>query len=388
MFRFISNKLKENLKISYDGKTPIQVLYGPRRVGKSTLLKNAFPNAKYINIEEGEYIDILNSRDPLKLKAIAENKSNILILDEFQRLEDPGLIAKVFFDSVSDIKLILSGSSSIEIANKASESIGGRANFLKLYPLTVFEKQIQNNKLSENFSLEDLTSENNLEYLEILRYGLYPKPFEIDVEQYLYNLIDTFLLKDLIYLDIIRNTKVIKELLTLLAYQIGQKVNYTEIASRLQIDRATVRNYISLLESLFIIFTLRPYRNKRRDEIGLEEKVYFYDIGIRNALINNFTPLNLRQDAGNLFENFIIAEVLKLNDYFDKRYELRYWRTKSGSEVDLVLTSALQPVEVYEIKLKDQKIKQTFVQTYPETEKVKILTSTNYLQELYKMFIK
>lgn len=390
MFRFLASQLKANLHKDYgDGRSPIQVLYGARRVGKSTLLKNTFPHAKYINIEVGEYIDILNSRNIDAIRSLVPQtpgSSDILILDEFQRLENPGLIAKIIFDELPHIRLILSGSSTIEITNKASESMAGRAIFLTLFPLSIFEKCIQDGQISE----ADFTSKNidvvklNPTLLEALRFGLYPLPSPtLDQSEYLQTLIDSSISKDIIYLDVVKNTKVIQDLLVLLAGQIGQLVNYSEIANRLGIDRQTVQKYIQVLEKLFIIFTLKPYRNKRRDEIGLAEKVYFYDVGIRNALMRDFKPVTLRTDVGFLFENFIIAEIIKSVHYFGLNVDLRYWRTKSGSEVDLVFVRGSEPVRAFEIKYGQGAFPRSFTNTY--TIPTQVIHSNNYLSELISL---
>jgi predicted AAA+ superfamily ATPase len=207
----------------------------------------------------------------------------------------------------------------------------------------------------------------------------------IDKAQYLEGLIESSLTKDIFYLDTIRNTKVIKDLLILLAYQIGQVVNYTDIAQRLGITRVTVKKYVDLLEKLFIIFTIRPFRSKRRDEIGLAEKVYFYDVGVRNALIGQFEPPNIRADLGHLFENYVIAECVKLNDYFHRKYELRYWRTKGGSEIDLVLVRGLEPVAAFEIKYSNGAVSSAFKDTYSLTPQ--LITSTNFVSILSQTFI-
>lgn len=386
MFRYLQRQLQKDLAQDYGGKPPIQVLYGARRTGKSTLLKNTFPEATYIDVEKGEYIPLLNSRDTDKIQGILSTRSRILILDEFQRLTDPGLIAKVIFDHMPNVALILSGSSAIEISNKATESMAGRALFHRLYPLSYFEKMAQDGLLSDPYHLSESDHTLTVHLPEILRYGLYPLPSTmIDKAQYLEGLIESSLTKDIFYLDTIRNTKVIKDLLILLAYQIGQVVNYTDIAQRLGITRVTVKKYVDLLEKLFIIFTIRPFRSKRRDEIGLAEKVYFYDVGVRNALIGQFEPPNIRADLGHLFENYVIAECVKLNDYFHRKYELRYWRTKGGSKIDLVLVRGLEPVAAFEIKYSNGAVSSAFKDTYSLTPQ--LITSTNFVSILSQTFI-
>ncbi|MBC7406066.1 MAG: ATP-binding protein [Candidatus Parcubacteria bacterium] len=340
----------------------VLVLLGPRQIGKTTLLKNSFPDSTYINIEKSDYIDVLNSRDTNKIKelfdSLDKSQTKSIILDEVQRLKDPGLVAKVIYDELKEYKLIISGSSALEIANTASESLAGRKKTILMYPLSYRELQIQTNQLEPSIN-------------QIMLYGLYPGQINISSpsqkEEYLIELVDSIILKDIYYLNIVKNTKNLIAVLKLLAYQVGQLVNYSEIADRIGISRITVVDYIEILKKSYIIFTLAPYTNKRRDEIGKTEKVYFYDLGVRNALINDFSPVEYRKDYGNLFENFVIAEVMKANYYNKLRYNLNFWRTKWGSEVDLVLTKDGQHKAI-EIKTRKGKITKTFKDTYENTE--------------------
>jgi uncharacterized protein len=371
------------------------ILLGPRQIGKTTLLISTFPDAFYINLEDPEYIDVFNSRNINNIKILVESlnksNSNIWILDEVQRLKDPGLVAKVIHDQIPEIKLIISGSSALEIMNTASESLAGRKKTIYLFPLSFEELLIQKSVLNLNprvivddemrnfnFKLSD-----NKQYIENIKYsmqfGMYPELLELqtnkDRELYLSELIDSTILKDIYYLNLVKNTKNLMSVLTLLAYQVGQLVNYTDIANRIGINRQTVSDYIALLEKSFIIFTLPPYTKVRRDEIGKSEKVFFYDLGIRNALINDFSPVEFRNDYGNLFENFVIAEVFKLNKYTKANYSLHFWRTRWGSEVDLVLTKS-EKHKALEIKTRGGKITKAFIDTYPNTEEF-IITMDN-----------
>ena len=370
MYREINEKIKSELL--KDDK--VVVLLGPRQVGKTTLLKNQFPEATYINLELGNYIDIFNTRELSKINKVLNlgtdsNTKEVLILDEVQRLDDPGLVAKVIHDELKNVKLIISGSSALEIAHKASESLAGRKRSYLLYPLSFKEKLSQENKLSSNQST-NITEEIK----EAMLYGFYPELLNInsrsDKKEYLKELVDSVIMKDIYYLNLVKNTKNIISLLTLLAYQIGQQINVTELSSRIGIARATVEDYLSILKKTFIIFTLAPYTKKRRDEISKMEKVYFYDLGLRNALINDFSLPEYRRDYGNLFENFVITEFIKQNSYNDLDKKFYYWRTKWGTEVDLVATKD-DKLEAIEIKTRKGKITASFKNTYPEaTERV------------------
>lgn len=370
MYRELSSQLKEDTK-------RVLVLLGSRQVGKTTLLKNAFPNATYVNLEVGKMIDVFNSRDLAKISSVmgscTASNGVLWILDEVQRLNDPGLVAKVIHDELPDVQLIISGSSALEIANRATESLAGRKKTLHLYPLT----------LREHIQQKGIPAEDALavrqEVRDMLRYGSYPEVMNItstaEKESYLWELADALLLKDVYYLNLVKNTKNLLSMLTLLAHQIGGQVNVTDIADRVGIARNTVTEYLEILKKTFIIFTMPPFTRKRRDEVGKMEKVYFYDLGVRNALVNDFSPAELRNDYGNMFENFVVSEVLKKNQYDRSGYVLHYWRTRWGSEVDLVLTKDRQCVAI-EIKTRKGAITPAFKATYPEAHE-QVVTMEN-----------
>ena len=408
MYRILSSQLKKSTD-------RVLVLFGARQVGKTTLLKNCFPESIYINLEIGNYLEVFNSRDLKRIAQIVQlehgRKSKIWILDEVQRLNDPGLLAKVIHDEMKNVHLIISGSSSLEIANKASESLAGRKKTLTLYPLTFAEKLIQTKKLPQSFlkpgarhlhlhaanrstgsvkqSLRQKSTDNynlkfNTELKEAMQYGFYPKLLDlqskIQKEEYLLELADSIIFKDVYYLNILKNTRNLALLLKLLAYQIGQQINITELSNRLGIARQTVVDYIEILKQTFLVFTLPPYTKKRRDEIAKTEKIYFHDIGLRNALINDFSPVEFRTDYGSIFENFVISEIMKLNQYYRERFSMYYWRTKWGSEVDLVLVRD-EKYKAIEIKTRKSAITPAFKATYPEAEEF-IITMDNIVSVL------
>jgi predicted AAA+ superfamily ATPase len=195
-------------------------------------------------------------------------------------------------------------------------------------------------------------------------------------EEYLLELVDSVILKDIFYFSLVKNSKNLIALLKLLAYQIGQLVNITDLANRLSISRSTVLDYLELLEKSFLIFRLAPFTKKRRDEIGKAEKVYFYDLGLRNALIRDFSPVEFRVDYGNLFENLVVVEILKLNSYYQNYYGLNYWRTTWGSEVDLILQKD-EKLLALEIKTRNGKITPAFKSTYLQAQE-KVVTLENF----------
>ena len=199
-------------------------------------------------------------------------------------------------------------------------------------------------------------------------------------EEYLLELADSTIFKDIYYLNLVKNTRNLALLLKLLAYQIGQQINVTELSNRLGIARQTIADYIEILKQTFLIFTLPPYTKKRRDEIAKTEKIYFYDLGLRNALINDFSPVEFRTDYGSLFENFVISEIVKLNQYYRERFSLYYWRTKWGSEVDLVLVRDGK-YKAIEVKTRKGSITPAFKATYPEAEEF-VVTMDNVVSML------
>jgi len=366
---------------------------GARQVGKTTILKRIFPDACYLVADNEPVINSLERYDPAVYKQLLDTGSGVVVLDEIHKLSDPGRAAKIFFDQLPEYKLIITGSSAFNIKNKASESLAGRKVDYHLYPLSLSEYLVQNgleNALSlrpmENLLKGEKAGEIFKQYdhmallNNILVYGLYPAMQTHPSDSvYLTNLVDSVVFKDLVELSLLENKSAALSLLKLLAYQIGSLVNYAELASKLGIGARTVKRYIELFEQSFIIFTIKPYTSRKRDEIAKMPKVFFYDIGLRNALINNFEPVENRGDAGQLFENFIVSEFLKYNNYGNFGYNFNYWRTKGGSEVDLVLSKPNNDVIAVEIKSKPQRINQAFTSRYPESRMVVITKDTYWV---------
>ena len=369
----------------------VLVLLGARQVGKTTILKRTFPDAHYLIIDNEPIKNSLERYDPAVYKQLLNTASGLVVLDEIHKLSDPGRAAKIFYDQLPEYKLITTGSSVFNIKNKASESLAGRKIDYHLYPLSLSEYLVQNG-LEDSLSfypMESLLSGKKAEEIikpydhkallnNVLVYGLYPAMQSHPSDSaYLTNLIDSVVFKDLVELSLLENKSAALSLLKLLAYQIGSLVNYAELSSKLGIASRTVKRYIELFEQSFIIFTVKPYSSRKRDEIAKMPKVFFYDVGLRNALINNFEPMENRGDSGQLFENFIISEFLKYNYYGNFGYSFNYWRTKSGSEVDLVLNKPNHDTIAVEIKSKSQRTNQAFISRYPES-KIVVVSRDNY----------
>lgn len=359
----------------------VLVLLGARQVGKTTLVKRVFPTAHYLVVDNEPVKKALERYDPTVYKQLLNGDSNFVIVDEIHKLNDPGRAAKIFFDQLPQYKLIVTGSSAFNIKNKATESLAGRKIDYHLYPLTLSEHLVQNGlekALSFSFFEKLISGERLAQVIKaydaqailnnILIYGLYPAMQSHPSDPvYLTNLIDSVVFRDLVELSLLENKPAALSLLKLLAYQIGSLVNYAELATKLGIGAKTVKRYIELFEESYIIFTVKPYSNNKRDEISKMSKVYFYDLGLRNALINNFEPVDSRGDTGQLFENFIITEMYKYNYYGNFGYSFNFWRTKSGSEIDLVLNKAGSKTIAIEIKNQSRRVNQAFVARYPQS---------------------
>lgn len=371
----------------------VLVLLGARQVGKTTILKKLFPQAFFLSVDTEPVRQSLNRFDPAVYRQFIKPETKILVIDEIHLLDDPGRTAKIIHDQIPRMQLIVTGSSSFRIKNKTSESLAGRKVEYLLYPLTLTEYLYQKDIRKEmDFPvLSELEHQKTIplekHYLfnlpeivdNLLLYGLYPALVNRSNDDlYLKNLVDSVVFKDLLDLSLIENRPAALNLLKLLAYQIGSLVNFTELANRVGTDVKTIKRYFSLFEQSFIIFTLSPFSTRKRDEIGKMPKIYFYDVGLRNALISDFKPVSLRPDAGALWENFVIAEILKANYYGKFGYRLNFWRTKQGSEVDLVLQKE-DGLFALEIKSSAGRVRHAFRNRYPQALPV-IITKRNILQ--------
>jgi uncharacterized protein len=330
----ISRAIEEKLKTLLTDQRKIVLLYGARQVGKTTLIKKVLQNFQgkilEVNADELLYSEALSSRDFLKLKGMVDGY-DLLFIDEAQRIVDIGINLKILHDNLPALKIIVTGSSSLDLADRVSEPLTGRIFTNTLYPISVIEWQ--------NFAgLNDYSTSLKLE--EFLLYGMYPEIFNYhnfnQKRKYLDDLCKSYLYKDILSLGNIKYPEKLNQLLKLLAYQVGQMVSIQELSTTLQIHRDALLNYISLLEKCFVIFRLSGFSRNLRKEVVKMDKIYFCDTGIRNALINNFDSFQQRNDKGQLWENFLMAERIKVNAYRDVFANSYFWRTYSGAELDLV----------------------------------------------------
>lgn len=357
----------------------VLVIYGARQVGKSSLVKKylerrstEFPQEKHIFFN-GEDVNVQAIFSSMNLTTLHEAVDGvaIVVLDEAQVIPHVGTSLKLLVDTRPQLKIIVTGSSSFELSGQVGEPLVGRMNIITLFPL--WEKEIQDIIPNEYGVGMDLS----------LRFGRYPAVFkESNIEkkkEILVNIVNGYLLKDILAFERVKNSKIILDLLKLLAYQIGNEVSIHEIATRLSISRTTVERYLNLLEQNFIIFSLRSFAKNLRNEIRKKEKYYFYDLGIRNALVMNFDVLDVRSDRGALWENFLIVERKKRNSYIDPYKTVHFWRKVSGAEVDFVETYAdsINGYEFSVIEKQNNKSSHSWKEDYP-TATWKSIHQRNY----------
>jgi len=366
--RTVQSKIDQQLL-----QNKVIILYGARRVGKTTLVKkivDEHANARYLNCDLHEVQTALDTTNSEQLRAFL-GKYELVVLDEAQQIKNIGIILKIIHDTFEDIQLIATGSSSFELGNQLSEPLTGRSRIFHLYPVSIFE-------LSSYF--------DNIELLArlptILRYGLYPEVFNMsneDAEEELENIASNYLYKDVLQFESIRHPDILLNLLRALALQIGNEVSYNKLSNMLDINLKTVKRYIDLLKKAFVLFELSAFSTNKRNEINKGKKYYFYDIGIRNAVLNNFNQIELRQDVGALWENFCVMERVKYQRNRRKKINFFFWRNYNQLEVDFIEESNGE-MKALEFKYSaKRKIKppRDFIEKYPDT-KFEVINSTNF----------
>jgi uncharacterized protein len=344
----------------------VLIIYGPRQVGKTTIITSFLEQFKgKYRTYTGDSIttqEIFSSQRLEKLKEHVEDL-DLLFIDEAQNIKNIGINLKIIIDAYPNLIIVVTGSSSFELAGQVGEPLMGRNILLNLYPLT--DSEI---RASEYF---DPTT--HLDYL--MRFGSYPEVIlKVTVEEKIAkikNLTESFLLKDILKFENLKKPEILLNLLRTLAYQIGSEISIHKISKELGVSSKTVERYIDLLEQSFVVFRLKSYNNNLRTEIRKKSKLYFYDLGIRNAIINDFTETNIgtnglaRRDLGNLFENFMIAEKLKSNAYAGKFYQTFFWRNTEGKEIDYI-EKWNENADVYEFTLSNvqkKKKPKVFIET-------------------------
>lgn len=370
--RYLENRIQEALTSDL---YPAIILYGARQVGKTTLLKQLIKKThfthRFFACDDPTVADMLKGFNVERLKRLI-GPHQLLIFDEAQTIPNIGLLLKLIIDYIPGVKLLVSGSSSFELANQVSEPLTGRKITYTLYPLA----------LSELYQPHQLIEQNAM-LPHFLRFGFYPKTLQFkkdpDIELYLNEMSRDYLYKDAIQLQLIKNHEPMQRLIVALALQIGQEVSYTELSRTVGIDQKTVIRYIDLLEKSFIIFKLPAFSRNQRNEINKSRKIYFYDLGIRNALIKNFNDPSIRADIASLWENFLIIERIKNDAAKGLVKNYYFWRNYAKQEIDWIEEYGGE-FHGYEFKWKSGKIKASdFIESYPGS-KIEMITQDNYVE--------
>jgi len=345
-------------------KGKVILLIGPRQVGKTTLINELVKNNDFLFLDgdDPSIRELLHSPNTEQIKSILGNHT-LIFIDEAQRIKEIGITLKIIHDRFKGVQVIVSGSSSFELSGLTQEPLTGRKWTFHLYPISWEEWEKHAGYVRAVQSLE-----------ERLVFGMYPEVLMNipDQKSLLIELTDSYLYKDIFALGLIKKPDVIHKLLQSLAYQVGSEVSFNELSNLLKIDVKTVISYVELLEQAYVIFRLGTFSRNLRNEIKTNKKIYFYDNGVRNALINNFQPVSLRNDIGALWENFLIGERVKYLEYHQMNRDIFFWRTKFQQEVDFVETFAGK-VLGYEFKWNPNakaKFPDSFVETYQAETKV------------------
>ncbi|MBU1110394.1 ATP-binding protein [Patescibacteria group bacterium] len=368
--RILTSKVQKAMQ---SGK--VTILYGPRQVGKTTLLSQLSKELDepylQINGDQLKYREVLSSENSQRLKElIGDNK--IIIIDEAQRVPNIGLNLKIVVDNFPEVKVLITGSATLDLASKISEPLTGRKKVFMLYPVSYQEIEKWQGSFEARQQLE-----------RWLVFGTYPEALMIESrkqrENYLAEIVSSYLYKEVLDFGGIRKSDKIVDLLRLLAFQIGHEVAISELASNLALDRVTVEKYLDLLEKVFVIYKIGGFSRNLRKEIAKTDRYYFYDNGVRNALIENFNDLKLRNDKGQLWENFLFTERLKLNQNLDRRANYYFWRTYDQKEIDLIEE---REGKIYGFEFKWQgeirpTVKKEFTQAYTGAQ-VETINQTNF----------
>jgi len=368
--RILDDTLRKALK-----PNKVLVLLGPRRVGKTELLKKFASESNeqvlFLNGDDIQTHNFLEQRSSENYKRLLGD-IRFLIIDEAQEIEDIGHKLKLMVDTIDGLKVLISGSSAFEINNQVGEPLVGRMTVLKLYPLAQLEFQQYENLIETRGRLEDR-----------LIYGGYPELIHLgsnqEKEKYLKDIVYAYLLKDILAFEGIKKRDKILALLQIMAYRIGSEISLEGIGNELQISKNTVEKYLDLFSKVFIIYPVSGFSRNADNEITKKKKWYFLDNGIRNSLINHFNPLNMREDAGKLWENYLNIERIKKLDYQDYFVSDYFWRTTTRQEIDRIEERNAK-IEAFEYKWGNKGLTTPtqIVKNYPEA-KFTVINQDNYL---------
>jgi len=344
-------------------KGKVIIIYGARRVGKTYMSKQIIKNmtgSKYINCELLQYQTVLQTTNSELLKDFFGD-CKIAVLDEAQHIRNIGMTLKIITDTFLDLQIIATGSSSFDLANQVSEPLTGRSRVFMLLPLSFSE-------ICQKYD----TPTALVKIPNLLRFGLYPDVFdkpENDAIEELMNIAGNYLYKDILMFENLKRPDLVLNLLKALAMQVGSEVSYNELANTMGENVHTIKRYIDLLEKNFVIFRLKSYSTNPRKEIAKGQKIFFYDMGILNTLINNYNSVSERSDAGGLWENFCISERIKFNQNKRNFVNTYFYRTVSQQEIDYIeeQNGVLNCYEFKYTQPKKEKIPKIFLENYPES---------------------
>ncbi|MCG9880628.1 MAG: ATP-binding protein [Bacteroidia bacterium] len=362
--RIIENDIRKKINT---GKAI--VLIGARQVGKTTLIKSLLEKKDFLFLDGDDPATRSLMQNPTteQIRSIIGNHK-FVFLDEAQRIPGIGITLKIITDQFKQVQLFVSGSSSFDLGDALNEPLTGRKWEYELFPVSWEEYE---NKIGR------IKSEQQIE--NRLLYGLYPDVLNYQGKEktILKNLVNSYLYRDILAFSDIRKPEVLEKLLQALALQLGSEVNYNELSQLIGINKLTIQKYIEILEKGYVIFRLNSFSRNIRNEITQNRKIYFYDNGVRNMLIGNFNPLELRMDKGALWENFLIAERRKQNLYKETFAKMHFWRTKQQQEIDYV-EEINGEITGYEIKWSNKKVSfpKNFIQTYQA--KTSVISRENF----------
>ncbi len=371
--RTLQQRIEGNL---FKGKAIIVI--GARQVGKSTLFRQITEKLEepvlMLNCDEPEVRELLAGMNLVELKLMI-GKHRLIVIDEAQRVSEIGMTLKRITDNFPEVQLLVTGSSSFELQNRLNEPLTGRKYEYHLFPISTRELLEHGGLIAVKQSLESR-----------LIYGSYPDIVNHadEAKELLMNIAGSYLYKDILALEDVRRPALLEKLLVALALQVGGEVSYNEIAQTVGSDSKTVEKYIDLLEKCYIVFRLGAFNRNLRTELKKSKKIYFYDNGIRNAVIQNFAPLSMRNDVGALWENFFISERIKSNEYEGRYAKSYFWRTTQQQEIDYIEEADGQ-FTVFEMKWNLRKkttpLPTAFLKTYPVAQEA-VITPENYLEWL------
>lgn len=369
--RYLEGKIQRDFN-----KKKIIIVYGARQVGKTTLVKKFIEGvrekATYYNCDLDEVKESFEKHNLEHLRSLVQ-KYDIVIIDEAQRAKNIGLTLKILIDNFPEKNFLVTGSSSFELASTVSEPLTGRFFSHTLFPIALTELADIKNTVEMRESLE-----------ERLIFGSYPEVItttdRFDKQRIIENITDNYLFKDILSFGVIKDTGVLKRLLQAVALQVGNEVSHSKLAKILEIDKNTVKKYLELCEKVFILFSLPPYFSNKRKSILKMKKYYFYDLGVRNALLRNFNSLDIRNDVGALWENFLIIERMKFNASHDSFPQYYFWRSYQGQEIDFVEERAGEMLG-FEFKYSKNQVSETIRKIFTEElggKKFEVINKENF----------